>query len=322
MPKVTCPECDTRFDTASPRYTSCPGCGVRLDVRDPRDPLAVGEPTRSPKTTSPYDTDLAEVKRKKPARRFSGPIVVRKENDDVPKVMIVLIVVGVVGLFSLVVGVGVIAFHAVAGRDPQVAQTNAPATRSEAAPFAPNRGADASVPTKPTPPKPAGGLPGVDPGELPEGPGSNDDDELTRMLPPGFFPGAPARPGRPGGPSGPGGGPGGPQFPGGPGNAPPAAVSIVTLANLRDTNGVGSAELLVDFDYAPGSTPALYDMLILKTGNNVATVRLKLLGQMRGTISVRLSGPRNAGGAVTEAWMERRTVPTGVGQKISNTVTK
>jgi len=63
-------------------------------------------------------------------------------------------------------------------------------------------------------------------------------------------------------------------------------------------------------------------MLILKTGNNVATVRLKLLGQMRGTISVRLSGPRNAGGAVTEAWMERRTVPTGVGQKISNTVTK
>ena len=117
--------------------------------------------------------------------------------------------------------------------------------------------------------------------------------------------------------------PAGPVFPGGPGNAPPAAISVVTLANLRDAKGfAGSPELHVDFEYAAGTTPAAFDTLILKTGNSVSTVRLNLLGQTKGTISVRLFGPRNPAGGVTEAWMERRAVPNGLGQKISNSVTK
>ncbi len=326
MPKVTCPECDTPFETVSPRYTSCPGCGSRLDVRDPRDPVAVGQPTRSPKTTSPYDTNLAEVKRKKPARTFSGPIVVRKSSDDVPKVMILLIVLGVVGLFSLVLGVAVIVYHVVGSSEARPA-TNAPlvtATPSGPAPFQPTgNGGNPAAPGAPKPP--TGGLPGVDPGDLPEGPGDNGDDELARMMPPGFFPGAPGAPAppRPPGPPRMPGAPRPPLFPGGPGNAPPAAASLVTLANLRDAKGfAGSPELHVDFEYAPGSAPAPFDTLVLKTGNSVSNVRLNLVGQTKGTISVRLFGPRNPAGAVTEAWLERRTAPNAVGQKISNSVTK
>ena len=326
MPKVTCPECDTPFETVSPRYTGCPGCGSRLDVRDPRDPVAVGEPTRSPRTTSPYDVSFAEVKQKKPTKSFSGPIVVRKNNDDVPKVMILLIVLGVVGLFSVVLGVGVIVYHVVGSGEPRAPTNLAPAVTPSAGgqfPTAVKSGDDGNIPLPPS----KSGLPGVDPGELPQGPDQIGDDELARMLPPGFFPGAPSPPRPPVPPRMPGapGAPRMPVFPGGPGNAPPAPVSIVTLSNLRDAKGfAGSPELHVDFVYAPGSAPALFDTLVLTTGNSVSNVRLNLVGQTKGTISVRLFGPRNPAGAVTEAWLERRVspAPNALGQKISNSVTK
>ncbi len=299
MPKLTCPECDTAFETAGARYTSCPGCGVRLDTRG-GGPRAVGLPTRSPKTTSPYDTDLAEPPSRKPAKRYSGPIVVRKNDDGAPKVMLLLIVVGVVGLFGLFVGIAVIVYHVTGTDEPRMAA--APATYPADGGRAPT-----SVPTAPgsnatARPNPAGGLPGVDPADLL--PGADDN---AGMFPPGF----PAMPGPP------------PGFPGGPGQVAPAPVSLVTLSNFRDGRGfAGSAELHLDYEYAAGAPAGIFDTLMIKSGTNVSQVRLSLLGRNKGTISVQLVGMPVGRGV--EAWMERRNsfIPNGLGQKISNTVTK
>ena len=301
MPKLTCPECDTAFETAGARYTSCPGCGVRFDTRGDG-PRAVGQPTRSPKTTSPYDTDLAEPPRRKPEKRYSGPIVVSKNDDGVPKVMLALIVVGVVGVVGMIVGVGVIAYHVTDAGEPRAAA--APATYPTDSARAP---ATALTPATPGAANPAGGLPGVDPADFQPG-----VDEAAGLFPPGFFPGAP--PGFPGPP---------PGFPGGPGQAVPAAISIVKLSNFRDGRGfAGSAELHLDYEYAAGSPAGIFDTLMIKSGTNVSQVRLHLLGRNQGTISVKLIGMPVAAGV--EAWMERRNgfLPNTPGQKISNSVTK
>ncbi len=301
MPKLTCPECDTAFETAGGRYTSCPGCGVRLDTRGGDGPRAVGPPTRSPNTTSPYDTDLAEPPRRKPAKRYSGPIVVRKNDDGVPKVMLALILAGVVGLFGLFVGIAVIVYHASSPDEPRLA--SAPAAYPADGGRAPT-----TVPTTPLPtvrPNPAGGLPGVDPAELP--PGADPD---AGRFPPGF----PQMPGFPGPP---------PGFPGGPGQVAPAPVSLVKLSNFRDGRGfAGSAELHLDYEYAAASPPGIFDTLMIKSGTSVSQVRLSLIGRGKGTISVQLIGMPVGPGV--EAWMERRNsfIPNSLGQKISNTVTK
>ena len=305
MPKLTCPECDTAFETAGARYTSCPGCGVRLDTRG-GGPRAVGAPTRSPKTTSPYDADLDEPRPRKPVKRHSGPIVVRKNDDGVPKVMLALIVAGVVGMFGLFVGIAVIVYQVTGTDDSRTA--SAPATYPATYPADGGR-VPASVPTTPLPaananarPNPAGGLPGVDPAELP----AVADDNAGRF-PPGF----PRMPGPP------------PGFPGGPGQVAPAAVSLVKLSNFRDGRGfAGSPELHLDYEYAAGSPPGLFDTLMIKSGTNVSQVRLTLIGRDKGTISVQLIGMPVGRGV--EAWMERRNgfIPNGLGQKISNTVTK
>lgn len=298
MPKLTCPECDTAFETAGARYTSCPGCGVRLDTRGGDGPRAVGLPTRSPKTTSPYDTDLAETPRRKPAKRYAGPIVVSKNDDGVPKVMLALIVVGVVGVVGLFLGIAVIVYQAVGTDEPRMASAPAafPAPTTVATTPTPNVNANPVANANP-----AGGLPGVDPAELPPG----ADPDAGRM------PGFPWMPGPP------------PGFPGGPGQVAPAAISVVTLSNFRDGRGfAGSPELHLDYEYAAGARPGLFDTLMIKSGNSVSQVRLSLLGRGKGTISVQLIGMPL--GPNVEAWMERRNspIPNSLGQKISNSVTK
>jgi len=310
-------------------------------VRDPADPVAVGEPTRSPKTTSPYDTNLADVRpKKKSAKRYSGPIVVRKNNDDTPKVMLALIVVGVVAVFGLFAGVAVIVYHVSGSDRPRVATTSPPPAATPNAggnPGGMNGGmTGGNAPAGPGGafPTPKGDLPGVDPGELPQIGGEADDEELARLFPPGMFPGNPTGPGGPGAPVGPPGGPGGPPgrpgrgprppglFPGGPGVAAPAAISIVTLSNLREAAGFAAVpELHVDYEYAAGSPPGVLDTLMLKSPNGTAQVRLHFQGQPKGTIKVARVG---VGVGSLEAWMERRTSPSpfAAGQKISNSVTK
>jgi hypothetical protein len=118
------------------------------------------------------------------------------------------------------------------------------------------------------------------------------------------------------------GGPGGPNVLGAPGAAAPAAVAIVALSNLREVQGfAGIPELHVDFEYAAGSPPGVFDTLILKSVNGTAQVRLHFQGQPKGTIKVAGIG---VGVGTLEAWMERKTSPSplAAGQKISNSVTK
>jgi hypothetical protein len=285
MPKLTCPECDTPFHTAGGRYTTCPVCDARLDTRRGDVPAVV-----TPGRQLPAED---ERPRRPTARRVSGPIVVRRHSDATPKAMLALVVMGVIGLFAVVACVLVV-IYTVTG------------TTKSPTPMAALAGPPGFAPGQPAPPAANDGLPGVDPGQLPQIGGEVPDDDLSRLFPPGMFP--------------PGFGPGGPPA------APPApAVQIVTLSNLRDAPGLGGrGELMVDFSYAAGNAPALFDTLILRTAGGTAEVRLHLLGRGQGTIKVRMTGPGGNLGGNVEAWMERKAspIPGTPGQVVSNVVKK
>ena len=350
MPKLTCPECDTAFNTAGGRYTGCPGCGVRLDARDPDDPVAVGRPTRSPKTTSPYDTDLADVKPKKPVKRYSGPIVVRKQNDGTPKAILALILVGVVGAFGLFAGIAVIVYH-VAGSDrPKMATNSPPPPTGQGVgnsfapggnPGGPGGGGNGfpggggmigngGPPAGPggSFPTPKGNLPGVDPGELPQIGTEIDDDDLAGLFPPGTFPpgtfpgrpagpGGPGRPGMPGDPRGPRRGPPAGMFPGGPGgpNMPggpgAAAPAAIAIVTLSNLREVQGV----------AGVPELHVDFEYAVGSPPGQSDTLVLKSVNGTAQVRLHFQGQSKGTIKvagigvgvgtlEAWMERKTSPS------------
>lgn len=103
----------------------------------------------------------------------------------------------------------------------------------------------------------------------------------------------------------------------------------VTLSNLRRGGGGGfgpPAAFSVDYAYAAGSSPNIFDVLVVSSGGErVGTVDLTGPRPRADTISVRSFGPR--GGALNgaiEVWMERRNAPApfgGRGDKISNSLT-
>jgi len=336
MPRLTCPNCDTGFETAGARHITCPACGSRLDTRGPDGLRAVSGPSRTTEKIggrSPFDAgdDLSEIpkpKKEKPQRQRTVVIRTGSNNDAAPKTMLAVLV-GSTVLGCLLIGI-IITLVWYLGARPQVSADSTPRNQPppqnfDAPPpgmaggpanqpptsFGPGLFAG-SGPRQEAVPTPRGILPGIDPSEFPQAGaeiGGRVQDILD-LFPPGFF-----------GPNGPGGGLGGGGFPGGGPSSPdapvpPAGAMLVTLSSLRvDTN-----RLQLDFDFGNGIAQQ-FDCYVLKATNVSIEVRPVGISRGRGTMTSVIPGGIPAG--PVQIWLERRNSSLqGSGERISNILSR
>ena len=342
MPRLTCPNCETNFETAGARYTACPACGSRLDTRGPDGLRAVSGPSRTSETTggrSPFDAaddlgDLPKTPAKQANRNRTVIIRTGSNTDSAPKALLAILV-GTTVLGCLLVGV-IVTLVWYLGQRPQVS-LNAPSKSPSQSPnfdgsqgIAPGSQSGGPPPTfgpgifagtgprSTAVPTPRGNLPGIDPSEFPQagteiGGGVQD---ILDLFPPGFF-----------GPDGPGGGLGGGGFPGGTGGPPeptgpgpiqpnpPVGAVSVSLSNLR----IDKTRVELDFDYGNGfGLP--FDRYVLRTSTASYEIRPLGVARGRGTITAVLAG---LPAGPVEIWLERRTSPQGGQvQRISNILSR